>query len=58
VEEEQKKIRKKDILTEIEMMIEGLEKLPPHVMYSPVLYSDHCSILVLLAASLRADLDS
>lgn len=54
--EEIRKPTKQEVLASVTAMLEGMENLPPHAMYAPVLYSDHLSLLLLLAASLRADL--
>ena len=56
--EEVKKPTKREVLESAEEMLKSMDNLPVHAMYSPAMFSDHVSLLLLLIASLRADLDA
>jgi hypothetical protein len=51
------KPNKKDLLNEIKEMIQSIEKLPPHAMIAPITHYDYWSMLLLLSAILKSDLD-
>lgn len=50
-----KKASKKELLDMLQEMINNIEKLPTHVMTSPITHYDHCASLILLLAILRSD---
>lgn len=52
--EESKKV-KEELLKELSIMIENIEKLPPHALLAPINHYDLASALMLLLAILRAD---
>lgn len=46
---------KKDLLTELDMMIKNFSDLPDHAMLTPITHYDFASALLLLSAILRLD---
>lgn len=48
---------KDQLLNMLDDMIENIEKLPKHVMTTPINHYDYSSLLILLSAILRSDED-
>src|SRR5260221_11915794 len=46
---------KKEMLDMLDEMIKNIENLPQHAMLLPITHADHCSLLILLSAILRAE---
>ena len=56
-EVQDKKITREDILSQIDYLIKSYEGLPAHALTAPTTHADLYSVLLLLSASLRLDLD-
>ena len=52
---EEGKLKKAELLSELEMMIKNIEGLPSHALILPINHYDFCSLLILLSALLRED---
>ncbi len=48
---------KKELVEMLDEMITNIEKLPTYAMTSPITQFDHCSLLILLSALFKSDLD-
>lgn len=48
---------KKDLSDMLEEMIKNIDKLPQHAMTAPITHIDHYSLLLLLSAWFKSDLD-
>lgn len=54
-EEKELRLNKEELLNELRIMIENVEKLPPNAMLAPINHYDFASALILLSAIFRAD---
>lgn len=54
VEDISNKPTKQELIDMLDAMIKNVEKLPNHVMSSPINHYDYCSLMILLSSILRA----
>jgi hypothetical protein len=51
----EEKITKRDLIDELDRMIENIERLPATAMLNPINHYDFTSLLILLSTILRSD---
>lgn len=54
----EKKLNRNDLLDMLSLMVEDIEKLPPHAMFAPVNHSDFAALILLLSSILRCKDDN